>query len=144
MRDVFHKRAYQKPVPEDISTFLVRALERQFTSIADIRSFVRRLRKHNPHTAYDAPTRDVTTWRDVPPRRAMIHYLNDRGHEVDFEGMATVPGNHEYFCALHRDVQLVDVTFSHDKPRYILRQHGGRDYYCAACESERRKSSFSL
>jgi len=66
----------------------------------------------------------------------MIHFLNVHGYEVDFQGMATEPGNHEYRCAVHRSVQLKDAASALDKSQHRLRRHGGKEYYCERCDVE--------
>jgi hypothetical protein len=123
-----------RSLPEDIRTFLTRALQCQSNSIADIRSNARRMRKSTVLIPSDAPVCEVSTEYVILPNRAMIHFLNVHGYEVDYQGMATESGNHEYRCAVHRSVQLKDAAFALDKSQHLLRQHGGKEYYCERCD----------
>lgn len=122
--------------PEDIRTFLTRALQNQSHNIADIRSDARRKRKATLLIPSDAPVGEVSTDYIIFPNRAMIHFLDVHGYEVGFQGMATELGNHEYRCAVHQSVQLKDATFAPDKSQHRLRRHGGKEYYCERCDVE--------
>ncbi len=131
-----NQRLSIKSLPEDIRTFLTRALQNQSHSIADIRSNARRTRKATVLIPSDSTVCEVSTEYVILPSRAMIHFLNVHGYEVDFQGMATESGNHEYRCAVHRSVQLVDATFALNKSQHRLRRHGGKEYYCERCDIE--------
>ncbi|MDW8365507.1 MAG: hypothetical protein RMK49_06665 [Abditibacteriales bacterium] len=125
-----------KSLPEDLRTFLARAAQNQSPSIADIRDSTRRARKARLLMPSDVPVREEAGMYGVFPPRAMVHFLDVHGYEVDFQGMAAESGHHEYRCAVHRSVQLVDATFAPDKSRHRLRRHGGREYYCERCDVE--------
>lgn len=135
-QNAVHQRLSIKSLPEDIRTFLTRALQSQSHNIADIRSNARRTRKATVLIPSDSTVCEVSTEYVIFPSRAMIHFLNVHGYEVDFQGMATESGNHEYRCAVHRSVQLKDATFAADKSQHRLRQHGGKEYYCERCDVE--------
>lgn len=66
----------------------------------------------------------------------MKHYLDGNGREVQRVGTAQHPGDHEYFCAHHIGVHLVDVTNDPDQAAHRLRRHSDVDYACPLCDAE--------